>query len=545
MARAKRRRSVSRRDVLGMAAALGGAALTRPARAQDGGPALRIGTTLAELPTSSGAPDQGTEGLRFMGLTLYDGLVGWDLSRADRPASLRPGLALSWTVDPTDRTRWTFKLRPGVRFHDGSAFDADAVVWNFDKILNRSAPQFDPSQAAQAVWRIPFVASYRKLGADAVEIETKAPDSTLPYQLTSILMSSPARWHELGGNWQKFAATPSGTGPWTLESYASRQHAVLRRNTAYWDKTRVPRMERLVLLPIPDPATRTAALLSGQVDWVESPTPDTVAALRSAGMKVLTGKMPHSWPYTCNMTSSSPLADLRVRKALNLAVDRDGLVTLLNGLALPATGVVTPDNPWYGHPSFNIRYDPAAAKKLLAEAGHGPAHPLKLKFAISTSGSGQMYPLPMNEFVQQNFRDVGVDLELQVMEWQALRSLRDAGGARGPRAAGIDALNNSWNAMDPYAAFIWHVDSHLTPPNGMNWGFINDPVLDGLCDQAMSEFDLAKQNQILAKINERMVDQAVWIFVVHDVNPRATSPRVNGLVEAQSWFVDFSPVYMD
>ena len=545
MAQQRLRRSISRRRVLGMTTAAAGIGVLPRSSHAAASSTLRIGTTLAQLPTTTGAPDQGTEGLRFMGLTLYDGLVSWDLSSADKPATLRPGLALSWSADPADRTRWTFKLRPDARFHDGSLFDADAVVWNFDKIFDRGKPQFDAGQAGQAVWRIPSVASYLKIDAATVEIKTKAPDATLPYQLATIMMSSPARWKELGGNWQEVAKKPSGTGPWTLESYAPRERAVLRRNTSYWDKTRMPRMEQLALLPIPDPATRTAALLSGQVDWVESPTPDTVAELKGAGMQVLTGKMPHSWPYTCNMTKASPLSDVRVRKALNLAIDRKGLVTLLNGLCLPASGVVEPGSPWCGHPGFHIDYDPDAAKKLLAEAGYDAEHPLKLKFAISTSGSGQMYPLPMNEFVQQNFSAIGVDLEFQVMEWQALRSLRDAGGAKGPRSQGIDAINNSWNSMDPYAAFITHADGQFVPPNGMNWGFLDDPEINRLCGEALNEFDPAKQDEVLAKINERMVDQAVWIFVVHDVNPRATTARVKGLIEAQSWFVDFSPVYLD
>ena len=156
--------------------------------------------------------------------------------------------------------------------------------------------------------------------------------------------------------------------------------------------------------------------------------------------------------------------------------------------------------------------------------GIGPSHPLKLKFMISTSGSGQMYPQSMNEFVQQNFADVGVVLEFELLEWQALRNRRDAGGAAGPTNKGIDALNNSWGSMDPLSAFLRQVDSKSVPPNGTNWGFIDDPELDVLCKAAREEFDVAKQDAILAKIHTRMVDQADWIFVVHDVNPRAVSP---------------------
>lgn len=118
--------------------------------------------------------------------------------------------------------------------------------------------------------------------------------------------------------------------------------------------------------------------------------------------------------------------------------------------------MVAKGTPWYGTSSFQIRYDLVEAKRLLAEAGYGPDKPLHLRFMISTSGSGQMYPLPMNEFVQQNLADVGVKLDLEVLEWQALRVRRDAGGAKGAGSKGIDAINNSWNSMDPLSAFLRH-----------------------------------------------------------------------------------------
>ena len=165
---------------------------------------------------------------------------------------------------------------------------------------------------------------------------------------------------------------------------------------------------------------------------------------------------------------------------------------------------------------------------------------------ISTSGSGQMYPLPMNEFVQQNFAEVGVKLEFEVLEWQALRTRRDAGGAAGPRNKGIDALNNSWNSMDPPSAFLRQVDSKAVPPYGTNWGGLSrSRARPAVRRRARPSSIPAKQDAILAEINTRMVDQADWIFVVHDVNPRAVSPHVHGVVEAQSWYVDFSPVTVE
>ena len=121
-----------------------GAGVTGSAQAQE--KVLRIAMTAADIPRTLGQPDQGFEGNRFTGIPMYDALTHWDLSKADAPSILIPGLALSWSVDAKDKTKWVFKLRPNVKFHDGSAFNADAVVWNVRKVLDKDAPHFDASQ---------------------------------------------------------------------------------------------------------------------------------------------------------------------------------------------------------------------------------------------------------------------------------------------------------------------------------------------------------------------------------------------------------------
>jgi ABC-type transport system substrate-binding protein len=174
-----------------------GAMTIGPAAAQG---VLRIAMTAADIPLTTGQTDQGGEGQRFLGYTAYDSLVLWDLSRADRPSELVPGLATSWSVDPNDKTKWTFKIREGVRFHDGSSFTAEAAAWNLDKLLKNDAPQFDPRQAAQGRSRIPAVAAWRAVDTYTLEITTRTPDATLPYQLAWIMMSSPANWEKVGRN---------------------------------------------------------------------------------------------------------------------------------------------------------------------------------------------------------------------------------------------------------------------------------------------------------------------------------------------------------
>ncbi len=520
------------------AVALGTLTIASPALAEK---VLRVAMTVADVPLTSGQPSQGNEGMRFLGPTVYDGLVLWDLSSADKAASLVPGLAESWAVDENDKTKWIFKLRRGVKFHDGSEFNADAVTWNFDKLMKRDAPQFDQAQSVQASQLYGSIASWRKIDDYTVEIATKAPDSVLPYNLTGLFFSSPKRWEEVGRDWNKFAAQPSGTGPWKVDKFVPRERVELVRNTNYWNQKRLPKSDRLVLLPMPDANTRVAALLANQVDWIEAPPPDAVPRLKQSGMNVVANVYPHVWPYQISLMDDSPFKDLRIRKAANLAIDRDGLVKLLGGLALPAKGMLDPGHPWFGKPSFDIKYDPEGARKLLAEAGYSEKNPVKVRIVIAPSGSGQMLPLPMSEYIKENFRDVGIDLEFVVMDWEALRARRRA-GAWAPENKGIHGVNNSWGLWDPDIALIKPSASFEPVPTGFNWGQFNDAKVDELARAAKTTFDPAQRDKILAELHARIVDQAMWIWVVHDLGPRALSPKVKGFVPAQSWYQDLTPV---
>jgi hypothetical protein len=270
---------------------------------------------------------------------------------------------------------------------------ADAVVWNLEKLLNDKAPQFDPKQAAQGRSRIPAVKSYKVIDDYTLEVRTNGPDAFLPYQIGWVMISSPAQWEKVGKDWNKFAQTPSGTGPWKVASFVPQTRAELVPFKEYWDPKRVPKLDKLVLLPLPEATTRTAALRGGQVDWIEAPSPDAVPSLEKAGFKIVSNAYPHNWTWHLSMVDGSPWKDIRVRKAANLAVDRAGLKVMLGGLMIPAKGFVVPGSQWFGHPSFDVKFDPEAAKKLLAEAGFSKSNPAKVRILISASGSGQMQPL--------------------------------------------------------------------------------------------------------------------------------------------------------
>jgi peptide/nickel transport system substrate-binding protein len=503
-------------------------------RADAGGGTLIVGMTAGDVPVTTGNPDQGFEGYRFVGYNLYDALVLWDLSKADKPSEIRPGLATSWEIDANDHKRWIVHLRHGVSWHDGCPFTADDVVWNFRFRTDQKAPYFSPQQFTYSRTFLTSIKSVDKIGDYTVAFETNFVESLFPYSLSYIMMVSPCRAKALNYDWAQYALHPSGTGPYRFDRVVPHQRLELVPNTAYWDKARIPKQDRLVLIPMPEASTRTAALLSGQVNWIEAPSPDAIARLKSAGMRIVTNVYPHDWPYMLNFVRG-PFKDLRVRQAANYAINRQDVVDLLDGTAIPEQDVAPPSMPYYGHPPI-WRFDPAKARALLKEAG---CLPCKVTFAISTSGSGQMQPLPMNELVKSQLENAGFAVTLQTMDWNTLLDVYRGGVDKN---LNYDGLNFSRGLLDPVNAIIKPVGRAYWAPAGSNWGHYQNPEAEALISQIFNEFDEEKRLSLLTQLHELEGREAVMIFVVHDLNPRALSPNVHGFVQAQNWFQDLTPV---
>ena len=511
------------------------------AQAQSPATTLRVGMTAAAVPLSNGVPDQGAEGHRFMGITLYDQLAMWDLTKFDTPVDIRPGLATAWRVDPNNDKRWIITIRQGLKFHDGKTLTAEDVVFSYDRALKNDAPHYDPRAAAQARIRMPTITAWSAEGPDTFIIETRIPDSLVPFGMTWIGITHKGAWEAAGQNWDNYMLRPIGTGAYKCEVFSVRERAVLARHAEYWDQTRIPRHERLILLPLPEANTRVAALRANQVDFIEAPPPDAIPALRAAGMQIVSNQYPHNWTWHFSMVEGSPWRDIRVRKAANLAIDRAGMKTMLGDMMVPGAGLLPPGHPWYGAPADPIRTDIAAARRLMTEAGFGPRNPIRTKVGISPSGSGQMQPLPMNEAVQQNLKDIGIEITFEVVEWNALLGLWRE-GARAPSNRGITAINISYAAVEPFTGLLRFLKTDLAPPVANNWGYFSDPWYDEIITRIYATFDPVAQTRLLGQLHSKVVDDALFLFVAHDLNPRAMSRRVQGFVQAQSWFQDLNPI---
>jgi ABC-type transport system substrate-binding protein len=213
-------------------------------------------------------------------------------------------------------------------------------------------------------------------------------------------------------------------------------------------------------------------------------------------------------------------------------------------MMVSAKGMVPPNSPWFGKPTFDVKYDVAAAKALMAQAGYSKEKPLKVKAIMSPSGSGQMQPQLMNELIQQNLAEIGIQVEFDVRDWNALLANWRA-GAKDASTKGASSTNSSYFSQDPFTSLIRHLDSSLMPPKGTNWGYYSDKEMDQLFDGVRNSFDSRVQLASIQKAHEKFVNEALFLFVAHDVAPRAMSRKVKGFVQPQNWFLDFNGITMD
>ena len=521
------------------ALALGAVLLAQPALAQS---TLRIAMTASDIPTATGLPNNGFEGMRFMGYPIFEGLTLWDLADNKKLAGLRPGLAEKWEQAPGDNKTWIFHLRKGVKFHDGTDFNADAVIWNLDRYFKNDSPQFEVAASAMSRARVPLMGSYKKIDDDTVAISTTTAASYFPYMAVYLLFTSPASFAK-AGDWAKVAMLPAaGTGPFRITKLVPRERVELAKNDGYWDATRKAKVDNIVLMPVPEANARLAALRSGQVDWIEVPPPDGLASLKANGFTITTGSYPHAWPWFFNIgAKDSPFKDVKVRQALNYCVDREGLVGLLSGTAEPSAGWLKTSDPNFGNPVNRYKYDPAKGKAMLAEAGFTAAKPLSFKVQVSSSGSGQMLPLPMNEFLQQNLKEAcNVTVEFDVIEWTVLlgnaRALPDAPSLKGALALNISSPTSDTGIMARYFA------AANFSPNGFNFEQWKDDAFEDALKTLAESTDPKTIAAATAKAHERLVDNPPWLYIVHDLNPRAMSGKVKGYVSPQSWFLDMTQV---
>jgi peptide/nickel transport system substrate-binding protein len=208
---------------------------------------------------------------------------------------------------------------------------------------------------------------------------------------------------------------------------------------------------------------------------------------------------------------------------------------LLSGTVKPAYGEVDRTSPWFGKPTFVLRYAPDEARKLMTEAGYSKAKPMKTRLSINAGGTNQM----VNEALQEMLKECFIELDIKAVELEALMTGWRS-GAKADMNKDVTVTNVTHVTSDPFYAVNRFFASDQVAPNGVNWSFYKNPEVDKLVVELQTTFDPAKQDELAARIHEMAVDDAVMIWVYHDSSPRALSAKVKSYVQAQSWFQDLT-----
>lgn len=457
---------------------------------------------------------------------IFEGLVKEDLTKANVPSPpLVPGLATAWDISD-DGTVYTFKLRPGVKFHDGTPFDAAAVKFNFERFWDESSPNFYKKAKAFVVAYTKWIKTVEIIDPMTVRVTLKSPNyQWLRQGLQSYgqpLMVSPEAVKKYGND--GIALHPIGTGPFRFVQRDQGVKTVLEKNPDYWGKP--AKLDKIIIRPLQDPATRVNALENGEIQIMSAPPWDEIQRLVDAGFVLSTNPNVPFINFLHLNFKNDAMKDIRVRKAINMAIDRDGIAhEIYRNTGRAEHGMLSPGTDAYDPAFKSYTYDPEGAKKLLAEAGY--ANGLKLTFELAQYGNGEV----VETWIQRDLKKIGIDVELKKYEW-----ITFMGKWAGGMTPEIGFNEIGWGMSTPaWIDIVSRCDS--APPGGINSGWYCNKEVDKLLDAAILERDPAKMKEIYQKANRLIMDDAAFVPTIDDLQPILLSPKVKGFVNPpEDWF---------
>ena len=442
------------------------------------------------------AKDSGTE----MGLNahLYDPLVDYDVD-----LSLKPGLAESWSL-LDDGLTWQFKLRKGVKFSNGNDFNADDVVFSFERILN------DPAlEMGVYLGRLDHL---EKVDDYTVNLITKYHYPVFVNSLKHIMMLDKETCEGLTS--EEVSANPVGTGRYLLEEHVKESTIKLVRNDNYWGE--LPEAERVEFRVIANATTRTAALLNGEVDFINNvPVMDVDRLSANDNIQIITNPS-LSCSYmgfdlghetgSVGTDDPNPLKNVKVRQAIYHAINIDEIISkIMNGYATPAISYMPDICVGFDPNAERLSYDPELAKQLLAEAGYPDGFYLR----VDSRSDGEENNDQVAQAIASYLEKIGIRTEVNLM----------------PRATFFEKVNPE-NLQSSFFMARWGdssgegmviLNDMVYTYNGKpnlgegNKGLYSNPEVDALLDQASTEPDQAKRAELVKKVDAITREEAVYI----------------------------------
>lgn len=432
---------------------------------------------------------------------LYNSLV-W----VNDEGQVVPALAKSWEVSD-DGTEYTFHLRQDVTFHNGEPFNADSVVFSWERGSRPEMQWSDRWQRANAV---------EKVDEYTVKVTTKAPDPLLLKVMAQQWAMVPPKYIADVGE-QGFTEHPVGTGPFMFEEWVKDNRIVYKANPNYWEEG-LPKVDTLIFRPIPESATRLAAVQTGEVDIVTRLSSEEAQTLLGlSDVKVIRYPIDRVFYIAFNNLTTGvdqPTEDLKVRQAMNYAVDRQAIIeALFGGYAKLATGLIASPDLGYDPSLEPYPYDPDKAKQLLAEAGYPDG--FDIGFACP-SGAYTNFE-QVCESVQGFLKDVGINANLELMESSRFWDL-EAEKKLPP------LFGDSWSERSGEA-----LPRLIGALGGMNASFSawSDPEIDAMLEEIGKTVDDAARAELYTRLEKYMYDNPPFIYLYEPVTFEATNTRVH------------------
>ncbi|MGC1394545.1 MAG: ABC transporter substrate-binding protein, partial [Coleofasciculaceae cyanobacterium] len=458
---------------------------------------------------------------------IYNRLIDTKPGTTDLEASL----ATEWKVSQDGKT-WTFKLRPGVKFHDGTDFDAEAVKFNFERWWDEKN-EFGYRNAGKSyeIWRNLFGASKGKPdsllqsivveGRDTIKFVLKQPFAAFPAAVSSgyFGMASPAAIKKAGAQYGTPSSLAVGTGPFVFKEWRSGDRIVLEKNPNYW-KPGLPKSNQLVMRFIADPAARLAQLRAGTIDLTVDLVPDQLKEVQNDGQVEAVKRPSLNVGYLALNPSYEPLSKPEVRQAIAQTINKKEIVKAFWGELGENTPHFTPPSlqEYQSNTIPGYQFNPQTAKQLLAKAGYPNGFPLQLWY-MPVSRPYFPNPKPLAEAFAADLNAIGIKVSLQTKDWAAYLADRN-------KKPGFQSFMLGWTGDygDPDNFYYPHFGPGATQDIG-DWK--NEQVLK-LLDQGRATGDKAARIKIYQQVDELLYKEAVRLPIVHAQPLLAKRKNVTG-----------------
>jgi len=448
---------------------------------------------------------------RYVLYCIFDTLVGLDPS-----FNIVPELAVSW--DNPDPKTYVFHLRKGVKFHDGTDFDAHVVKWNMNRVVD---PDFASPQRKLIE---PYVESVEVLDKYTVAFHLKKPYAPLLSALAERpgFMVSPTAVEKHGD--KKFALNPVGTGPFKLDSWMPQAQLTVKRFDDYWGKGEgKPYLDRIEFKEIPDVVVRLTMLRAGSVDIVTEVLPREAVEIEKEGKLKLVRMPPARWRAMQWQLDKPPFNNHALRQAVAYGIDREAMnKVLFYGRCVPAGGPVVPGLWWYEEAFKGYTYKPELAKKKLIEAGYPDG------FSYKYTVPNRQIDVRLAEIMQSQLAKVDIKMEFEMV---------NASESYSRLVSGQDNWSQTrWTQRaDPHGLLyiLLHSQGHANSTK------YNNPRVDKLLDEGAGIYDRSKRVKIYHEAVRTITMDAPYVFLLYVPQWAAMSPNVHGF----KWIPDLIPRY--